>query len=42
MESGWVLPGYEGKVNVDTETRNKSGDADYVLMDSSGLRFKHF
>ncbi len=37
MESGWVLPGYEGNVNVDTETRNKSGDADYVLMDSSGF-----
>ncbi len=34
-ESGWNLPGDEGIINVDTETRNKSGRADYVLFDSS-------
>ena len=35
-ESGWVLPGDEGKVNVETETRNDSGFADYTLLDSKG------
>ena len=34
-ESGWNLPGDKGIINVDTETRNKSGRADYVLFDSS-------
>ena len=31
-ESGWVLPGDEGKVNVETETRNDSGFADYTFL----------
>ena len=35
-ESGWVLPGDDGKVNVETETRNNSGFADYTLLDSKG------
>lgn len=35
-ESGWVLPGDDGKVNVETETRNDSGFADYTLLDSKG------
>lgn len=34
-EAGWVLPGDDGVVNVDTEMRNQSGFADYVLKDSS-------
>jgi len=35
-ESGWVLPGDDGTVNVETETRNDSGFADYTLLDSRG------
>jgi type I restriction enzyme R subunit len=35
-ESGWVLPGDDGKVNVETETLNDSGFADYTLLDSKG------
>ena len=35
-ESGWVLPGDDGEVNVETETRNDSGFADYTLLDSKG------
>ncbi len=34
-DSGWNLTGDKGRINVDTETRNKSGRADYVLFDSS-------
>ncbi len=34
-ESDWVLPGYDGVVNVDTEMLNQAGFADYVLKDSS-------
>ena len=36
-ESGWVLPGDDGKVNVETETRNDAGFADYTLFDSKGF-----
>ena len=35
-ESRWVLPGDDGKVNVETETQNDSGFADYTLLDSKG------
>lgn len=35
-ESRWVLPGDDGRVNVETETRNDSGFADYTLLDSKG------
>ena len=35
IESDWILPGYEGVQNVDTEMSNDSGRADYVLKDSS-------
>ena len=35
-ESGWVMPGDDGKVNVEPELSNKKGEADYVLMDSKG------
>ena len=35
-ESGWVMPGDDGKVNVEPELSNKKGEADYVLMDSRG------
>ena len=31
-ESGWILPGYKGKINVDVEVYNDNGKADYVLM----------
>lgn len=34
-EAGWILPGYGGAPNVDAETRNKGGSADYTLMDKS-------
>ena len=34
-EAGWVLPGDDGVVNVDTETRTKGGSAAYTLMDKS-------
>ena len=34
-ESDWTLSGDGGVVNVDTETHNQSGFADYVLKDSS-------
>ncbi|MEM8727226.1 MAG: DEAD/DEAH box helicase family protein [Chlamydiota bacterium] len=34
-ESGWVLPGDDGNVNVETEMRNGGGFADYVLKDGS-------
>ncbi len=34
-ESGWVLSGDDGVVNVDTEIKNQSGFADYVLKDRS-------
>jgi hypothetical protein len=34
-ESGWVLSGDEGVINVEPELQNKSGVADYVLKDSS-------
>ena len=37
MESGWILPGSNSKVNVDAELTNESGRADYVLMDSKGF-----
>ena len=36
-DSGWILPGGDGKVNVEPELTNKKGSADYVLMDSSGF-----
>ena len=36
-ESGWVLPGDNGNVNVEPELTNKKGEADYVLMDSKGF-----
>ena len=36
-ESGWVLPGDEGKVNVEPELGNEKGEADYVLMNSKGF-----
>jgi type I restriction enzyme R subunit len=36
-DSGWILPGDEGKVNVEPELSNKKGRADYVLMDSVGF-----
>ena len=36
-ESGWVLPGDDGNVNVEPELTNKKGEADYVLMDSKGF-----
>ena len=36
-ESGWILPGDDGKVNVETETRNDAGFADYTLFDSKGF-----
>lgn len=34
-ESGWILPGHNGVANVDAETRNQGGSADYTLKDSS-------
>lgn len=34
-ESGWVLSGDTGVVNVETETHTRSGFADYVLKDRS-------
>ena len=34
-ESDWVLFGDDGVVNVDTETQNLAGFADYVLKDSA-------
>ena len=34
-ESDWVLSGDDGVVNVDTETQNQAGFADYVLKDSA-------
>ena len=36
-ESEWVLYGDEGKVNVDTETPNKSGRSDYLLLSKLGF-----
>lgn len=36
-ESGWVLPGDDGKENVEPELGNEKGEADYVLMDSKGF-----
>ncbi len=36
-DSGWILPGGDGKKNVEPEFTNKKGSADYVLMDSSGF-----
>ncbi len=36
-DSGWILPGGDGNVNVEPELTNKKGSADYVLMDSSGF-----
>ena len=35
LDANWVLPGGEGDINVETETRNDAGFADYVLKDSS-------
>ena len=40
-ESGWVLPGDDGKVNVEAETRNDSGFADYTLLDSEAVSYTH-
>lgn len=34
-DSDWVLLGDDGVVNVDTETQNLAGFADYVLKDSA-------
>ena len=34
-ESGWVLFGDDGVVNVDAETSSSAGRADYVLKDSA-------
>ena len=34
-DSGWVLPGDDGNVNVEAEVRTQGGVADYVLKDSS-------
>ena len=34
-ESEWILPGDDGKINVDTEMGNQSGFADYVLKDEN-------
>ena len=34
-KSDWILPGTEGDVNVDTELKNQSGYADYILKDKS-------
>ena len=34
-ESDWVLSGDDGVANVDTETQNQAGFADYVLKDSA-------
>lgn len=36
-ESSWILFGDNGKVNVDTETINDAGFADYILQDKSGF-----
>lgn len=36
-ESGWILSGDDGVVNVDTEVGNKEGRADYVLKDSDSF-----
>ena len=36
-ESGWILPGDDGKVNVEPELGNEAGEADYVLMNSKGF-----
>ena len=34
-EANWVLSGDDGVVNVDTEMKNDSGFADYVLKDNN-------
>ena len=34
-ESGWILHGDDGVVNVDAEMRNRAGFTDYALKDSS-------
>ena len=34
-ESEWILFGDEGKMNVDTETPNDSGAADYILLSTN-------
>ena len=34
-KAGWILPGDEGVVNVDTKARNREGYAYYILKDNS-------
>ena len=37
LDAGWKLPGHvdnDNQINVRTETKNKSGEADYVLLGS--------
>ena len=36
LEASWKLPGYveDSEINIATETNNKSGEADYVLLSS--------